>query len=101
MFSPTRCSFDEGWPSFGPFRFPANGRGWHHHAVGDRLGLAGWLGAALLTRLVGLGWALRAPKRVVKVTEAGWAGLAERLGVDLDAAAEACAAPGSATLGGQ
>ncbi len=47
--------------------------------------LAGWLGAALLTRLVELGWVLRAPKRVVKVTEAGWARLAERLGVDLDA----------------
>ena len=46
--------------------------------------LAGWLGAALLTRLVGLGWVLRAPKRVVKVTEAGWAGLAERLAVDVD-----------------
>ena len=46
--------------------------------------LAGWLGAALLTRFVGLGWVLRAPRRVVKVTEAGWTGLAERLAVDVD-----------------
>ncbi len=47
--------------------------------------LAGWLGAALLTRFAELGWVLRAPKRVVKVTDAGWAGLAGRLGVDVDA----------------
>ncbi len=47
--------------------------------------LAGWIGAALLTRLVEVGWVLRAPRRVVKVTDAGWAALAERLGVDVDA----------------
>ena len=51
----------------------------------QRAHLAGWLGAALLARLVELGWVLRAPNRVVKVTDAGWAGLAERLGVDVDA----------------
>ena len=47
--------------------------------------LAGWLGAALLARFVELGWVLRAPRRVVKITESGWVALAERLRVDVDA----------------
>ena len=47
--------------------------------------LGGWLGAALLTRFVELGWVLRAPKRVVKVTDEGWAALADQLGVGVDA----------------
>lgn len=47
--------------------------------------LGGWLGAALLHRFTGLCWVVRAPKRVVKVTDAGWTGLAENLGVDVGA----------------
>jgi hypothetical protein len=35
-------------------------------------------------RFVELGWLVRAPKRVVKVTDAGSAALAERLGVEVD-----------------
>lgn len=46
--------------------------------------LGGWLGAALLQRFVDLGWVARAPKRVVRVNDAGWAGLGERLGVDVE-----------------
>ena len=40
--------------------------------------------AALLRRFVELEWLVRAPKPVVKVTDAGWAALAERLGVEVD-----------------
>ncbi|MDA8072884.1 MAG: helix-turn-helix transcriptional regulator [Actinomycetota bacterium] len=43
--------------------------------------LAGHLGAALLARLVDLGWVVRRPRRVVTLTDAGRAGLADRLGV--------------------
>jgi DNA-binding transcriptional ArsR family regulator len=45
--------------------------------------LAGWLGAALLDRFVTLGWLVRKPRRVVTLTDAGRAGLAEQLGVDV------------------
>ena len=45
--------------------------------------LAGWLGAALLDRFVTLGWIVRKPRRVVTLTDAGRAGLATQLGVDL------------------
>lgn len=46
---------------------------------------AGALGAALAERLVALGWIKRrAGNRSVKLTDAGRAGLARDLGVDLD-----------------
>jgi DNA-binding transcriptional ArsR family regulator len=49
----------------------------------QRAHLGGWLGAALLQRLVDLRWIVRADRRVVRVTDEGRAGLAERLGVHL------------------
>ena len=47
--------------------------------------LAGALGSALLSRFVELGWVTRAERRVVKVTDAGRAGLARDLGIAPDA----------------
>ena len=47
--------------------------------------LGGWLGAALLQRFVALGWVVRKPRRVVAITEAGRQGLADYLGVSLEA----------------
>lgn len=44
--------------------------------------LGGALGAALLGRFSDLGWVTRGPRRMVRVTEAGQAGLVERIGVD-------------------
>ena len=44
--------------------------------------LAGALGAALLDRFVALGWIIRGDRRVVRVSEAGRAGLVRDLGVD-------------------
>ncbi len=46
--------------------------------------LAGHLGAALLARFVALGWVVRRPRRVVTLTDAGRAGLADQLGVVVD-----------------
>lgn len=46
--------------------------------------LGGWLGAALLARFVETGWIVRAPRRVARVTEAGWEGLG-LLGLDVGA----------------
>jgi DNA-binding transcriptional ArsR family regulator len=46
--------------------------------------LGGWLGAALCSRFERLGWVLRAERRVVRVTEAGRAALAEQFGIHLD-----------------
>ena len=43
--------------------------------------IGGGLGAALLNRVVGLGWVVRGDRRVIRVTEAGYAGLSDRLGV--------------------
>lgn len=43
--------------------------------------LGGALGAALFDRFVGLGWVVRAERRVVRLTEAGRGGLASQLGV--------------------
>lgn len=39
--------------------------------------LGGWLGAALLDRLVALGWVVRAERRIVRLTETGRQGMAE------------------------
>lgn len=44
--------------------------------------LGGALGAALLERFVDLGWIVLGDRRVVRVTDEGRAGLAERLGVN-------------------
>lgn len=49
--------------------------------------LDGWLGTALLDRLVALGWLECRPKQVVRVTDAGWEGLAGRLEVDVESCA--------------
>lgn len=46
--------------------------------------LGGALGAALLERFVQLGWVLPAERRVVRITDAGRAGLANQLGMKLD-----------------
>jgi DNA-binding transcriptional ArsR family regulator len=46
--------------------------------------LAGWLGAALCSRLEQLGWVVRAERRVVRVTDTGRRALADQLGVRLD-----------------
>ena len=46
--------------------------------------LGGALGAALLQRFVQLGWLLPSERRVVRITEAGRAGLADQLGMNLD-----------------
>jgi len=43
--------------------------------------IGGGLGAALLNRLVGLGWVVRGDRRVVRVTESGKEGLSDRFGV--------------------
>jgi hypothetical protein len=46
--------------------------------------LAGGLGAALLTRVIGLGWVRRSPAgRAVHVTDSGWAGLAAAFGPEV------------------
>ena len=47
--------------------------------------LGGALGAALLDRLVTLGWVVRAERRVIRVTDPGRAGLASRFGLDVAA----------------
>ncbi len=49
--------------------------------------LAGVLGAALLDRLVALGWVIRGERRVVRVSEAGRTGLVRDLGIDPTAVA--------------
>jgi len=46
--------------------------------------LAGWLGAALCSRLEQLGWVVPAERRVVRVTDTGRRALADHLGVCLD-----------------
>lgn len=46
--------------------------------------LGGWLGAALLARVVELGWVAAAERRVLRLTAAGRRGFAEELGVALD-----------------
>ncbi|MHB1593055.1 MAG: ArsR/SmtB family transcription factor [Streptosporangiaceae bacterium] len=46
--------------------------------------LGGFLGAALCSRLVELGWVVRAERRVVRVTDAGRRALADQLAVRLD-----------------
>lgn len=47
--------------------------------------LGGALGAAMLERFVVLGWTVRADRRVVRVTEAGKAGMMHEFGVDVAA----------------
>ena len=47
--------------------------------------LGGWLGAALLDRLVTLGWVVRAERRVVRLTELGRQGMAAEFGADVGA----------------
>jgi DNA-binding transcriptional ArsR family regulator len=49
--------------------------------------ISGWLGAALLTRFVALGWVTRSERRVVRVNASGRSALPAQLGIDPEAVA--------------
>jgi hypothetical protein len=63
--------------------------------------VAGIVGAALCTRCFELGWVRRrAAGRSVEITPIGWQGLAERLGITVQAIRPAAGEPAGNTVGG-